>query len=298
MALNLRDSGLNVVVGNRDDEYRQTAARDGMNVTGIAPAVAEAQLAYVLLPDEVIPKLYMTDIAPQLQPRSAVCFASGYALAFGLVTPAPDIDALVLAPRMLGGEVRTSFLDGRGFFSYVSVEQDATGTAEARLLALALASGTLARGAMRLSAEKEAHLDLLIEQTVGPYLAAAMQLAFETGVAHGLPPEALVLEMYMSGEMSRTIQTFADVGLYRSASWHGLAALYGGFLGTLAVDRKGMSQMFAERARQIIGGTFAAQLQAEEDAGYPTRTAIEALIKGNDPQSQAEARVRKALNGG
>ena len=133
------------------------------------------------------------------------------------------------APRMLGEEVRTNFLEGRGFFSYVSVEQDASGTAEARLMALALACGTLARGAMRLSATQEAQLDLLIEQTVGPYLGTAIQLAFDTGVANGLPPEALVLELYMSGEMSRTLQTFAEVGFYRSAAWHGLVAQYGGF---------------------------------------------------------------------
>src|SRR6202022_1825551 len=119
------------------------------------------------------------------------------------VSAAADVDVLLLAPRMLGEEVRTRFLDGRGFFSYVSVEQDASGTAEARLLALALACGTLARGAMRLSATQEARLDLLIEQTVGPYLGTAIQLAFDTGVAHGLPPEALVLEMYMSGGVSR-----------------------------------------------------------------------------------------------
>ena len=297
MALNLRDSGLTVVVGNRDDEYRRAAAGDGMDVTDIATAVARADMVYVLLADEVIPDVYPSDIAPYLRRRSAVCFGSGYVLAFGLVIPAADVDVLLLAPRMLGEEVRTRFLDGRGFFSYVSVEQDASGTAEARLLALALACGTLARGAMRLSATQEAHLDLLIEQTVGPYLGTAIQLAFDTGVAHGLPPEALVLEMYMSGEMSRTFQTFAEVGFYRSATLHGLVAEYGGFLGTLALDRKEMARMFAEQARRIIGGDFAARLQAEKKAGYPTRAIIAAILKGDDPVSQAEVRVREALGG-
>jgi ketol-acid reductoisomerase len=297
IAQNLRDSGLTVVVGNRDDEYLPVAARDGMDVTGIATAVAGADLVYVLLPDEVIPDVYESSVGPNLRPRSAVCFASGYVLAFGLVTPAADIDVLLLAPRMLGEEVRNNFLNGSGFFSYASIEQDASGTAETRLLALALACGTLARGAMRLSAKQEAHLDLLIEQTVGPHLATAMQLAFDTGLAHGLPPEALVLEMYMSGEMSRTIQKFADVGLCRSASYHGLAALYGGFLGALAVNRKEMARMFAEQARQIVGGEFAALFQAEKEAGYPNRASIEALIKGDDPLSQAEIRVREALKG-
>ena len=99
----------------------------------------------------------------------------------------------------------------------------------------------------------------------------------------------------MSGEMSRTFQTFAEVGFYRSATWHGLVAQYGGFLGALALDRKEMSRMFAAQARQTIGGDFAAQLQAEKDAGYPTRAVIEAVTKAADPLSQAEARVRRAL---
>ena len=137
MALNLNDSGLTVVVGNRDDKYRQAAADDGMDVTDIATAVARADIVYVLLADEVIPDVYASDIAHYLRPQSALCFASGYVLAFGLVTPAADVDVLLLAPRMLGEEVRTNFLDGRGFFSYVSVEQDASGTAEVRLMALA-----------------------------------------------------------------------------------------------------------------------------------------------------------------
>ena len=154
-------------------------------------------------------------------------------------------------------------------------------------------AGTLARGAMRLSATQEAHLDLLIEQTV--YLGTAIQLAFDTGVANGLPPEALALELYMSGEMSRTFQTFAEVGFYRSATCHGLVAQYGGFLGALALDRREMSRMFGAQASRIIGGDFAVQLQAEKDAGYPTRAVIEAVTKGDDPLSQAEARVRKAL---
>jgi ketol-acid reductoisomerase len=295
MALNLRDSGLKVVVGNRDDTYWQVAADDGMDVTDINKAVAGADITYVLLPDEVIPEFFASAIGPYLRPRSAVCFASGYVLAFNLITPAADVDVLMLAPRMLGEEVRTNFLNGSGFFSYVSVEQDASGIAETRLLALALACGTLARGAMRLSATQEAYLDLLVEQTVGPYLAAAFQLAFDTGLKQGLPPEALVLELYMSGEMSRTIQTFADVGMYRSASWHGLTALYGGFLGSLAVDRRAMRRMFAERANQIAAGKFSAQFQAEKDAGYPTKAAIDVLIRGDDPLSQAEARVRRAL---
>lgn len=295
IALNLRDSGVDVVIGNRDDQYRSTALGEDMTVLSIAEAVARADVVYVLLADEIIPDVLATDVFAHLRDGSALCFASGYVLAFGLIDPPAGVDVLLLAPRMLGEEVRNSYLDGRGFFSYVSAEQDASGQAWRRLLGLALAVGTLDRGAMTLSATQEANLDLLVEQTIGPYLGTAIQLGFETGVAAGIPAEAMVLEMYMSGEMSRTFQTFAEVGFYRSATWHGLVAEYGGFLRIMSVDRDGMARMFSEVAGDIASGGFAAKLQAEKNQGYPTVAAIEAVTAGNDPLSAAEARVRAAL---
>jgi ketol-acid reductoisomerase len=81
-----------------------------MDVTDIATAVARADLVYVLLADEVIPDVYASDIAHYLQPQSALCFGSGYVLAFGLVTPAADVDVLLLAPRMLGEGTATASL--------------------------------------------------------------------------------------------------------------------------------------------------------------------------------------------
>ncbi|MFQ5948574.1 MAG: hypothetical protein ACE5KX_06920, partial [Acidimicrobiia bacterium] len=137
----------------------------------------------------------------------------------------------------------------------------------------------------------------LIEQTVGPYLGTAIQLAFQVGVDAGLPPEAMVLEMYMSGEMARTFQTFADVGFYRSVEWHGVIAQYGGFLRTLEMDRAAMDEQFRATAEEIRSGGFARRLQAEHAAGYPTLEAIEEITKGKNPITDAEDRVRRALRG-
>jgi ketol-acid reductoisomerase len=211
MARNLRDGGLAVTVANVDDEYRAVAVDDGFAVGDIAPLVADADVVFVLVPDEVIPTVFRAEIAPSLRPGAAVVFASGYCLAYRYVDPPADVDVLLLAPRMLGDEVRRAAVDGTGFVSYLSVERDASGNARARLLALAHAAGALRIGALELSAEQEATLDLFVEQTVGPYLGTAIQLAFEVGTAAGLPAEAVVLELYQSGEMARTFQTFADV---------------------------------------------------------------------------------------
>jgi ketol-acid reductoisomerase len=298
VALNLRDGGLPVTVGNADDGYRQAATGDGFQVRDIAAATAQADVAMLLLPDEVIPACFAAEVAPNLRPGAAVCFASGYALAYGLVEPPATADVLLLAPRMLGAQVRASFLDGRGFVSYLSVERDASGTARSRLLALALAVGALRRGALEVDAAGEALLDLFVEQSVGAWLGTALQLAFQVGVQAGLPAEALVLELYMSGEMAATLQAFADTGFMRSVALHGPTAAYGGFLRTLAIDRAAMQRQFQETLQDIRSGAFAARLQAEQAAGFPTMATIRQLVGGDDPMSAAEGGVRAALGAG
>lgn len=295
MALNVRDSGLPVVVGNIDDPYRRAAAEDGFEVLDIADAVEAACLVYVVIPDEVIPACFAADIRPHLRPGQAVAFASGYVLAFGLLDLPAGIDALLLAPRMVGEEVRRSYAEGGGFFAYVSVEQDASGRALERLLGLAAATGCLRKGAMPLSARQEALLDLLVEQTVGPYLGTAIQLAFFLGVEAGLPPEAMVLELYMSGEMTRVFQAFAEAGFMQSVGWHGAVAQYGGFLRTLEVDGAAMQRMFAAVLEDIRSGGFARRFQEEHEAGYPTLAAINAVKAAGGPMTEAEQQVREAL---
>lgn len=296
LAANLRDAGLDVAVGNVDDDYHRAAEADGFPTTGIAEAVAGADLTLVLLPDEVIPDAFAAAVGPNLRPGSAVAFASGYCLAYGLVEPPAGVDVLLFAPRMLGEEVRRTAVNGEGFFSYVSVEDDATGKAWHRLLALAAAAGSLQRGAMELSADDEALLDLLVEQTVGPYVGTAIQLAFAAGTDAGLPAEAMVLELYQSGEMSRTFAAFAEHGFYRSVTAHGATATFGGFLRTLELDREAMARHFAAVVGDIAAGGFAERFQAEAAAGYPALSAVAAMTTGQDPMSQAEARVRAALS--
>ncbi len=202
---------------------------------------------------------------------------------------------LLLAPRMSGALVRHTYLTNEGFFSCLSVEADITGQARARLLGLAQAVGSLRRGAFELPAAKEAALDLLIEQTFGVYLGLGIQLAFRIGVEAGLPAEALVLELYMSGEMSWTVGAFASEGFFGSLTNHGLTALYGGFIRTSDVDHAGMEAMFRATMADICGGGFAKRFQRELAEGYPTVKVIQEIIGGGDPISAAEDQVRMAF---
>ncbi len=293
MAKNLAAGGLAVVVGNRDDEYRAQAAADGFAVAGICDAVASADVVYVLISDEAIPACFDEFVAPMLRPGSAVCFASGYCLAFKLVTPPDGVDVLLLAPRMVGSAVRRGSSDG--YVAYVSVERDASGRARQRLLGLALAAGALDRGAFAVPAVDEAALDLFIEQSVGPYVGMAIQLAFEVGAAAGLPPEALVLELYQSGEMAEVFRGFAERGFYRAVVEHGATAQYGGYLRTLDLDAESMRARFAAVLDDIRSGGFAEKFQAEAAAGAPALELIAAMTAGHDPITRAEESVRAAF---
>src|SRR5689334_3229210 len=125
-ALNLRDSGLAVVVGNVADASRARAAADGFEVMDPGDAVGRADVVMLLVPDEVMPELYARDVAPRIRPGSCVVFASGYNVAFRLIVPAANLDVVLLAPRMIGPGVRDRYVERKGFPSFVAVHQDAT----------------------------------------------------------------------------------------------------------------------------------------------------------------------------
>lgn len=297
MAANLAASGITVIVGNRDDEYRKQAAAAGFRVADIADAVAAADLVYVLISDEAIPACFSESIAPALRAGSAVCFASGYCLAYGLVSPPADVDVLLLAPRMVGSAVARAGAGAAGFVAYANVERDASGRARQRLLGLAGATGALDRGAFALSAVDEAALDLFVEQTVGPVVGLALQLAFEVGVGAGLEPESLVLELYQSGEMAEVFRSFAERGFYRAVVEHGATAQFGGYLRTLDLDVEAMRSRFVAVLDDIRSGGFARTFQAEAEAGSPALELIAAMTAGDDPMTRAEEWVRNALAG-
>ncbi len=293
-ALNLRDSGANIVVGNREDSYAQEARAEGFEVVPI-PVAAARDIVFVLLPDEVIPTLFVSEIAPALKPGGAVAFASGYSLAFGLIHPPETVDVLLVAPRMAGVTARQRYLAGQGFWGCVGVEADRSGRAESRLLALTAGLGILRAGAIQMSAQMEATLDLFVEQTFGAVLGSAILAAFEVGCENGIPAEALVLEMYMSGEMESVFQAFRENGFLRASEDHGPTAVFGGITRTMALDRGAMAKSFRRILKDIQDGGFAERFQTEARNGYPLLEFARTFIRGRSPISDAENRLRQRI---
>ena len=291
VALNLRDSGVKVRIGNRADAYADQARAEGFEVVPIATAAAD-DIVWVLLSDEVIPAVFAAEIAPVLRHEAAIAFSSGYCLAFGLVRPPETIDVLLVAPRMAGGAARARYQSGEGFWASVGVEADRSGRARQRLLGLADALGALSRGAVEMTAVQEATLDLFVEQTLGPLLGTAIMVAFEVGLEAGISPEALVLEMYMSGEMETVFRSFRETGFFRASEDHGPTALFGGLTRSLELDRALMAERFRAILDDVRSGAFARRFQDEAGSGYPMLGLARAMIHGPSPISDAEDRLR------
>ena len=296
LALNLRDSGVNpVTVAELPGPAWEQALADGFSVKPVEAVAANGEIVFVLLSDELAPAIFQKDIAPFLQPGAAVVFASGFNLAFNKICPASNLDVLLIAPRMIGSGIREMYRNGLGFPSFVSVEQDATGHGWQVLCALAKAIGSLRAGALIVTAVQEAQLDLFVEQTVGPDLASAILTAFQVGVDAGLPAEALLLELYMSGEMAKSFQAMADLGFFQQVKLHGFAAAYGGMIRFLALDRESRSQNYRQVLEEISQGAFADALDEEVEMGFPSQALLDEMLDGKDPISLTEQRIRKQM---
>src|SRR5690349_361710 len=203
-ALNLRDSGLDVRVCVRADETRERAAAEGFE-PGELDDASKADVVCVLVPDDVIPLL-------PLKPRddALVVVASGYTPAFGRLDPACDVG--MVAPRMLGPEVRRCYEEGVGFITAFGIHRDATGTARERTLAVAKGIGGLLQGAIELTARQEAVLDLAVEQALSPALSRVSTSFTQVMLEHGIPVEAIITELVLSGEVERTYRLMREGG--------------------------------------------------------------------------------------
>jgi ketol-acid reductoisomerase len=226
-ALNLRDSGASLIVGNIDDDYRKQATADGFETASIADAAARADVLMLLIPDEIMPEVFERDIAPQLAAGSMLNFSSGYNIAFDLIAPDPALDVTLIAPRMIGPGVRDTYLSGEGFPSFVGVHQDATGKAKQRMLAMAKAMGSTRSGCIEMSMHDEASLDLFTEQAFGPAFGNVLLAAVDTLVGAGYPPEAVLLELILSGEFEYTFAKIREVGMLKQMDYHSTTSQYG-----------------------------------------------------------------------
>jgi ketol-acid reductoisomerase len=267
-ALNLRDSGIDIGVHVRADVTRDAAVADGFS-TGDLRSANEADVICLLVPDDIIPTL---EIAPR--PDALVIVASGFTLAFGRIDP--PCDSGMVAPRMLGPEVRMCYVEGVGFITAVGLHHDVTGTARSRVLAIAKAIGGLRQGAIEMTPEKEAILDLGVEQAFSPAMRRVSESFVTVMLEHGVPIEAIVTELVLSGEVERTYKLVRLEGGAAQMVYHSPTSQYGQLSRAGSFDHLDIPSKMRELVEEIASGRFADEWDAERDAGYPRLDALRA----------------------
>lgn len=195
-ANNLKDSGVDVVVGLREgSESRAKAEKVGLKVAEVPEAVAGADIVMMLTPDELQPKIYTEQIEPNLKQGAALAFAHGFSVHFGFITPREDMDVFMVAPKGPGHLVRSTFTQGGGVPCLIAVQHDGSGLAKATALAYASAIGGGRAGVIETSFREETETDLFGEQTVlCGGITALITAGFDTLVEAGYSPEMAYFE--------------------------------------------------------------------------------------------------------
>jgi ketol-acid reductoisomerase len=260
-ALNLRDSGLAVEVFTRADASREQAAAEGFTAHEIESA-SECDVLCTLVPDDVIPEL---PLAPK--PGALWVLASGYVAAFERIDP--DCDLGMVAPRMLGREVRECYLEGIGFITALGVQKDNSGTALARTLAIGRAIGGLRQGAIEMTPRQEAVLDLAVEQVLAPAMGRVSKSFVELMSRAGIPLEAIITELVLSGEVERSYRLLRLEGYAGQMRYHSPTSQYGQMSRADRYDGLDVPRVMREVLDDIESGKFADEWDAEREAGYP-----------------------------
>ncbi|HVO10848.1 MAG TPA: ketol-acid reductoisomerase [Vicinamibacteria bacterium] len=293
-ALNLKDSGVDVVVGlPAGSRSRARAQADGVTVKTPREAAAEANVVMILTPDTGQPQLYRDDIAPGLKPGKTLMFAHGFNIRFGTITPPPGVDVSMIAPKAPGHRVREVFKEGQGTPCLLAVHQDASGKAKQSALAYAKGIGGTRAGVIETTFAEETETDLFGEQAVLCGGASALVKAgFETLVKNGYQPEIAYFEclhelklivdlMYRGGlnYMRYSVSDTAEDGDYTA-----------GPRIVTEETRREMQRLLDD----IKSGAYARRWVAENEAGRPKFNATRSAER-NQLLEQVGARLRAMM---
>lgn len=269
LAMNLKDSGLFVRVGvYTDDGYRRTFS-DGLSAAPVDQVVQEADIIMMMLPDEVMPQVYLESVSPHLVKGKTLIFASAYNVTFGFIEPPPFVDVGLIAPRTFGPTVRERFLSGDGFYSFVAVGQDASGQIWDVVLGLAKAIGSLNAGAIEVTMEQEVELDLFLQQAILPAVQHILTTAARLLVNMGYPPEAAMMDLYISGELNDYIARASNEGLLHALRHSTLTGQYGIFSRQARFNELKLERLMEVTLGEIRSGGFAKEWAREYADGYP-----------------------------
>jgi ketol-acid reductoisomerase len=294
-ALNLRESGYNVIIGL--DPTRGTAQRareDGFEVVAPAEAAKRADYLQILTPDESQSELYESAIRPNLTKGKVLGFSHGFNIHFKAIVPPPDVDVVMIAPKGPGHLVRRQFMEGRGVPGLIAVFQDASGKAHELAMAYADGVGCTRGGVIQTTFKEETESDLFGEQAVlCGGLCSLIKKGFETLVEAGYQPEIAYFECLH--EVKLIVDLIYEGGLDRMRYSISNTAEYGDLTRGPVVVSDDTRQAMKKVLGQIQQGEFAREWLAEYRSGNKKFNALREAEK-NHPIEEVGARLRSMMD--
>lgn len=268
-AQNLRDSGLNVVVGLREGSASKAKAEQaGLKVVSIEEATKTADVVMLLIPDENQPRTYTESIAPHLTAGKALAFGHGFNIHFGRITPPADIDVFLVAPKGPGHMLRRVYADGAGMPSIFAVQQDASGQAREVALAYARGIGGTRAGVLETTFKEETETDLFGEQSVlCGGVTHLIQAGFETLVEAGYQPEIAYFETLH--EVKLIVDLIYEKGFEGMRHSISNTAEFGDYVTGPRIITPETKAVMKDVLTDIQSGAFAKKFIEDAESGFP-----------------------------
>jgi len=268
-ALNLKDSGLKVVIGLYEGSKSIPVARDlGFEVLSTPEAVKKADVIMIAVPDMKQKALYESEIAPNLAPGKTLVFIHGFTVHYGLINPPAGIDVIMVAPKGPGHTVRGQYLEGRGVPALIAIREGSSAAARNVALGWAKGIGGTRAGVIETSFREETETDLFGEQAVlCGGVSALVQAGFETLVKAGYQPEMAYFECLH--ELKLIVDLMVESGISGMRFSISETAEYGDYTRGPRVIGEPSRKAMEEILKEIQDGRFAKEWVAEAEAGYP-----------------------------
>lgn len=294
-ALNLKDSGLNVIVGLYEGSKSWAKAEAaGFQVYTADEAAKRADIIMILINDEKQAKLYKESIEPNLKSGNALMFAHGFCIHFGQIIPPKDVDVMMVAPKGPGHTVRSQYLEGQGVPCLMAVQQDATGKAKDLALAYALGIGGARAGVLETTFREETETDLFGEQAVlCGGVTALMKAGFEVLVEAGYDPANAYFECIH--EMKLIIDLINESGFAGMRYSISNTAEYGDYISGPKIITEETKNAMRKVLADIQDGTFARNWLLENQIGCPNFNA-KRRIEAQHPLEKVGAELRNMMS--
>lgn len=292
-AQNLRDSGLNVVIGLRQGRSWETAKNDGFEVLTVAEAAKKADVVQILMPDETQAKVYYEEIAPNMKKGAALMFSHGFNVHFGQIVAPADTDVLLVAPKSPGHLVRRTYVEGFGVPGLIAIAQDATGNAQAIGLAYAKGIGCTRAGVFETTFKEETETDLFGEQAVlCGGVSALIKAGFETLVEAGYAPEMAYFECLH--EMKLIVDLIYEGGMAAMRDSISNTAEYGDYVTGPRIVTEETKKEMKKVLEDIQSGRFARDFILENQSNNAFMTATRRR-EAEHPIEQVGGQLREMM---